>query len=130
MSGPTVPVQFTGSLQIPADASLPPDQVPFNAALSLLSQQPDQTLNVTGSGTQVVPFGTVGSPGAKLVAIRFDAQQGAAPVLLHFNGDTTHPIELSPGGIVVFCSPNPAVGITALTFDYTTACQLRVWIGG
>ena len=130
MTGPVTPVTFTGTLQIPADSSLPPDQVPFNAVANLLSQQPDQTLNVTGSGTQAVPFGTVASPGAKLVAIRFDAQSGAAPILLHFNGDTTHPIELTPGGIFVFVSPNPAVGVTSLSFDYTTACQVRVWIGG
>jgi hypothetical protein len=130
MPNPTTPVTFTGTLQIPADSSLPPDQVPFNSAFSVTSAQPDQILNVTGSGTQAVPFGTVAGPGAKLVAVRYDAQQGAAPILLHMNGDTTHPIELSPGGFIVLASPNPTAGITALTFDYTATCQVKVWIAG
>jgi len=130
MPGPTTPVTFTGTLQYPSDLSLPPDQVPFNAATTITSAQPDQVLNVTGSGTQAVPFGTVGAPGAKLVAVRYDPQTGGLPILLHFNGDTTHPIELTPGGFIMFISPNPAEGITALSFDYTAACQVKVWILG
>jgi hypothetical protein len=130
MSPTQTPISFTGTLQIPADQSLPPDQVPFNASANVVSQQPGQVLNLTSSGTEVIPFGTVGSPGAKLVAVRYDAQTGAAPVLLHFNGDTTHPIELSPGGFIVFMSPNPAAGVTSLSIDYTASCQLRVWIAG
>jgi hypothetical protein len=130
MAGPTTPVTFTGTLQLPADATLPADQVPFNAAVTITSAQPDQILNVAGSGTQAVPFGTVGSPGAKLVAVRYDAQAGAMPILLHMNGDTLHPIELTPGGFIILASPNPAAGITALTFDYTASCQVKVWIAG
>jgi hypothetical protein len=130
MAPTQTPISFTGTLQIPADQSLPPDQVPFNSAINAVSQQPGQVLNLSGVGTEVVPFGTVGAPGAKLVAVRYDAQVGAAPVLLHFNGDTTHPIELTPGGFIVLMSPNPAVGITSLSIDYTVACQLKVWIAG
>lgn len=127
---PTTPVTFTGTLQYPSDLSLPPDQVPFNAATNITSAAPDQILNVTGSGTQVVPFGTVGTPGAKVVAVQYDPQTGAQPILLHFNGDTTHPIELTPGGFIMYISPSPAAGIISLAFDYVASCQVKVWILG
>jgi len=130
MTATPTPISFTGQLLIPADPSLSPDQVPFNSAANVISSQPGQLLNLITSGTEVVPFGTTGSPGAKLVAVRYDAQTGAAPVLLHFNGDSTHPIELTPGGFIILMSPNPAAGITSLSIDFTASCQLRVWIAG
>lgn len=123
------PVAFTGTLLLPADASLPPDQVPFNASFNINSAQPDQVLNVTGSGSLVIGFGTVAAPGAKLVAVRYDQQTGAPPILLKFNGSTI-PLELTTGGFLVYASPTPASGITSLTIDHTGDGQIKVWILG
>lgn len=129
MAAAQIPVSVAATLQFPSDASLPPDQVPFNAAVNVVSAQPDMTLNVSGSGSVVVPFGTVGSPGAKLVAVRYDPQQGASPILLTINSSIT-PVELTPGGFLLYISPNPAAGITALSIAYTASCQIKVWIAG
>lgn len=129
MSPTLTPVAFQGNLQFPADLTLPPDNVPFNAAVNVASAQPDMTFNVTGSGSIVVPFGTVAAPGAKLLAVRYDTQVGAAPVLLTLNASLT-PIELSPSGFLMFVSPAPAAGITSLSIAYTAACQIKVWVLG
>lgn len=130
MAASPTPIVFAGQLQLPADASLPPDPIPFNATISALSQQPNQVLNLSGTGTVAVPFGTVGAPGAKLVAVRYDSQGTTAqPVLLKLNGSTVA-IELSPGGFILLMSPTPAAGITSLSIDYTADCQLKVWIAG
>jgi hypothetical protein len=129
MSPTLTPVAFQGNLQFPADMTLPPDNVPFNAAINVASSQPDMMFNVTGSGSINVPFGTVGSPGAKLVAVRYDVQTGALPIELTINASAT-PIELTPGGFFMLISPTPAAGVTSLAIAYTASCQIRVWVLG
>jgi hypothetical protein len=124
------PFAFQGALQLAADQSLPPDAVPFNASGQYSSQSGGVPLNLSGSGTISVPFGTVAAPGAKLLAIRYDAnQQGAQPVLVSINGGA-QPLEVSPGGFIVWVNPNPAAGVTSCSIAYTASCQLRVWVLG
>ena len=124
------PFAFQGALQLAADQSLPPDAVPFNASGQYSSQSGGVPLNLTGSGTIAVPFGTVAAPGAKLLAIRYDAnQQGAAPIIVSINGGAST-LEISPGGFIVWVNPNPAAGVTSCSIAYTASCQLRVWVLG
>lgn len=123
------PFAFQGALQLAADQSLPPDPIPFNASGNYNSQS-GGLLSLSGGGTVAVPFGTVAAPGAKLLAIRYDAnQQGAQPVLVSINGGA-QPLEVSPGGFIVWVNPNPAAGVTSCSIAYTASCQLRVWVLG
>ena len=127
------PFAFQGALQLAADQSLPPDPIPFNASGNYNSQS-GGLLNLSGSGSVAVPFGTVpvSGPqiGAKLLAIRYDAnQQGAQSVLVTINGSTP-PLEIAPGGFIVWINPSPAAGVTACSISYTASCNLRVWVLG
>lgn len=117
-----------GSVQFPPDEGQPAASAPFGFSGAYTSIA-DTKLVMVGSGSQAVPFGTVGSPGAKAMIVEFEAVQGAAAVQLRINGGTDS-LELSPGGFLVYASPTPAVGITALTILRTTDATIRVRLFG
>lgn len=129
MAAIVTPFAFTGTLQLPADATLPPDPIPFVGASGAQSIA-QEVLTLTGAGTQVVPFGTVGGAGAKGVFVRYDAQSGAQPIQLLLNGSTQNPIELSPGGMLAYVSPAPTAGLQSLSVSYASGCQVRIWVLG
>lgn len=122
------PFAFTGALQLAADQSLPQDPIPFNfsSAFVALSQE---KFNLSGAGTQAMSFGSIASPGAKGVFIRYDAQAGAAALQVTFNGGIT-PLEITPGGMLIWLNPSPAAGATAMSIVYTASCQVQVWVLG
>lgn len=123
------PFVFAGQLQLAADQSLPPDPVPFNFSSQFLSKE-ESVLNLVGAGSIAVPFGSVGAPGAKGLLIRYDApQSGALPVFCTINGGTM-PLEISPGGMLLWFNPNPSAGALTLSLAFTASCQLRIWILG
>jgi hypothetical protein len=123
------PFVFAGQLQLAADQSLPPDPVPFNFSSQFTSKE-ESVLTLTGAGALSVAFGSVGAPGAKGLLIRYDAPQtGALPILCTINGGTA-PLEITPGGMLLWFNPNPTAGALALSIGYTASCQLRVWVLG
>ena len=129
MAATPQPFSFTGNLQLAADQSLPQDPIPFNVSSQFTSLQ-ESVLNLTTPGTQAIPFGTVGAPGAKGLLIRYDAPQaGAQPVLVTLNSGSA-PTEISPGGMLLIFNPNPASGIISASIVFTAACVLRVWVLG
>lgn len=119
---------ITGQLLVPPDEGAPPAPVQFGIVAQCQSEEGGR-LVLTGSGTKVVSFGTVGSPGAKLVLIEYLTGTAAAPLELAFNSSST-PLELSPGGFLAYGSPTPQAGITSLTITYTSDCTLRVRLLG
>jgi len=127
MSSPT-PFSFQALLALPILPGLAPDQLPFNASGVFNSAVPGVELNFTGSGTKVVDLGTIASPGAKFLAVQYDALAGGAPITLTVGAAT--PIELSTGGFFVLSNPAPATGVTALSITYAGACTVRVWALG
>ena len=124
----------TNPIVVQGTVSFPPDEgqsaVPVSFGYSgQYSSVVDSKLSMTGAGTQVVPFGTIGSPGAKAVLLEYEAAQGAAPVQLKFNGSADS-IELAPGGTFLLASPAPATGITALSIVRTSDATIRVRLFG
>jgi hypothetical protein len=123
------PVAFTGALSLAADQSLPQDPIPYNFT-GQYTQLQDSLLNLLGVGSESVPMGTIGAPGAIGLLISYPAgQTGAAPVLVTLNGGS-QPLELAPGGMLVWFNPTPSAGLTACSIAYTTSCQLRVRVLG
>jgi hypothetical protein len=123
------PVAFVGAFQLAADQSLPQDPIPFNFSGTYLALVAD-LLNVLVPGSVALPFGSIIAPGAKGFLIRYDAQGApAAPVLVTINGGT-QPIEISPGGMLVYFNPAPVVGIVSVSIAFAAACQLRAWVLG
>lgn len=121
------PVAFSGALQLAADQSLPPDAIPFNVALQCTQVQ-SSVLNLSGSGTEDVPFGTITN--AKGLLIRYDAnQQGASALTLTINAGS-EPVELTPGGAYIVFNPAPGAGITTCSIAFLTSCQVRAWVLG
>lgn len=123
------PFSFVGSLQLSADPTLPPDPIPFNFSGQFTALQAS-TFEFTGSGSEAVPFGTIPSVGAKGLLISYPVgQSGAASIEVTING-SADPIEVTPGGMLLFFSPAPATGIVSCSIAYTATCQVRVWILG
>lgn len=132
MSGPTPqPVVFSGQFQLAADQSLPQSPIPFNFAGSYVALEA-QVANPSGSGSLDLPFGTIVSPGAVGLLIRYDEpnQAEAAPVYLTVNGATDGALELTPGSFLAYFNALPVLGITSASIAYTAACTLRVWVLG
>jgi hypothetical protein len=124
------PMTFQGSFALAPDQSLPQDAIPFNYTGTFLALSAE-VANIVGAGSVAVPFGTIASPGAKGLLVRYDAAQpvGAAPVTLTINGGS-QPLELTPGSMLVYFNASPSSGITSASFTVTAACQLRVWVLG
>lgn len=120
------PFTVQGSLQYPPDDGQAQLSVPFGLSNSFTSLL-DTKLNLSGTSTTTVPFGSVAA--AKLLLVEFEAAQGAQPVQLSFNGGTDE-LELSPGGILLLASPTPQAGVTALTVAHTSAATVRIRILG
>jgi hypothetical protein len=122
------PFTLQGTLVIAPDEGQA--QVPLPFSLSNQYQSiAEARLVMSGTGDQEVPFGSVGSPGAKAVVIEYEDDPDADPIQLTFNGGDEE-IELSPGGFFVYASPNPATGITAISIARTSDAVVRVRVLG
>lgn len=124
----TSPMAFTGALQLAGDPSLPQEPIPFNFSGQYASLA-EFVLNLA-SGTTEVPFGSIASPGAKGVLIRYDAQPSPATAILATINAGDEPIELAPGGFIAYFSPAPSAGITSLSIAATQPCVVRIWLFG
>jgi hypothetical protein len=124
------PVIATLTLSVPPDEGLPPDEMPLVVTLTV-DQRSIQKLKLTGSGSKVVDFGTIGGAGAKLIVVALDAGVGVLPITCRFNGGgAVGSQEVSPGGYQVLASPGPVSGNTSLEIFYTANANVRVWIFG
>lgn len=122
------PFAFAGTFQLPADAGLAADPISINMTGQYGSEN-RQVLDLVGTGTASIPFGTAPSAGLKGLLIKVDANPTSAPVLVTING-SADPIEISPGGFIAVGSPTPGAGITSISIAYTTANKVRVWALG
>lgn len=126
----STPFSFTGALNLPGDPTLPPEPIPFNFS-SAFDSEVKNRLTLTGSGTKVINFGTIGNSGVKYLAVKVETGQTAAPVQLQFNGGgASGEVEVSPGGFVIVASPSPAAGISALSIIYTANTTVNIWALG
>lgn len=129
MSASPQPVAFNGALNLSADQSLPQEPIPFNF-LGQYTQLQDSLLTLSGSGTEDVPFGSITTPGALGLLITYPANQtGAAPIYVTVNGGS-QPLEITPGGLLVWFNPSPETGLISCSIEYATSCQVRVRVLG
>lgn len=122
------PFTLTSTLSFPPIDGQPNVAVPFNYSGQYKSRE-IHDLYFTGSGTFVVPMGTVAAPGALLVIIEQVPVTGAAPVIVKYNS-ASQGKELAPGGGDLYFNPAPAAGVTSISFDYTAPGRVRVWLFG
>lgn len=87
----------------------------------------EQEFVLTGSGTQVVSFGSIPSTGAKLLFVEYPQENVSNAVInMRINGSSDS-VPLFPGGSLVLSNPSPTgAGITALSLVYTAAATVRV----
>ena len=123
-----VPFNLTCTLTLPLIDGQPSVTLPFNFS-GQFKQRGLFDESFTGSGTINIPMGTIGAPGALLVIIEHVATQGAAPIVVTYNG-ASEGKELAPGGGDLYVNTAPIVGITAISFDHTTSGRVRAWILG
>lgn len=125
----STPFALVASLQLPGDSGLPVDPIPFNVS-SAFTSEADVVLNLTGTGTKSVPFGSIGGAGALGVFIKVDPSASAQPIQVKVNGSSTGLLEISPGGCLCYMNPNPTAGITQLDIVYPTSCVVKCWVLG
>jgi hypothetical protein len=119
---------ISGSLLFPPDEGATPVPIAFGVTGQAVSEEGGR-LSLTGSGTKVVPFGTVGSPGAKAVLIEYLPSSLGTPIEVTFNGGTDV-VEISQGGFIAMGNPTPTDGITSISIAHTSDCQVRVKLLG
>jgi len=120
------PLTLSGELQVPPDQGQPNAPIPFSVSTSFDSKVDDE-LNLSGAGSKVIDFGTIASPGAKIVLIEVDPSATASPIQIRVNGGgASGQTELSPGGFWAYASPTPLAGITALEIIFITNVKVRV----
>lgn len=122
------PFSFSGSFNLPGTAGLPDQPIPVNCSGSY-NKKAEFEFDLSGSGSQTVNLGNIISPGAKLLVVQQLAVSGALPILVKPNSSVT-PLEVAPGGFIVWSNPSPATGLTALSFDYTASTKVLVWVLG
>jgi hypothetical protein len=113
-------------------ATLPPDDGQPLATLDYQSSgtfthKSEQELVLSGSGTQVVSFGSIPSTGAKLLFVEYPQESVSNAVInLRINGSEDD-IPLFPGGSLLISNPSPTgTGITALSLVHTAVATVRV----
>jgi len=124
----SAPFVYNGTLSFPPDSGLPNLGIPFGGTGNF-TQVAHDVYSLTGSGTQAVGLGSIAAPGAKGILIELDNDGAAQPIAVKINASVT-PMEISRGGFMAYFSPDPVAGITSLSFDYTTAVCVRVWVFG
>ncbi len=129
MATASTPFTFDGKLTLPPDAGQPQTPLPFSGSAQFKSKAAVQ-LDLSGSGSQDVNFGTIPAAGAKAVLIEVEPSSTAAPILVAVNGSASGKIEVSPGGFVAIFNPNPVDGIVELTVEYTSENTVRIWLLG
>lgn len=86
---------------------------------------------LTGSGTQVVDFGSIDTNGAKAIQVEMDASN-TAPVMVQINGGgASGQLEISAGGHFGLASPSPTTnGVLAMSLVHTVDSKVKVRILG
>jgi len=127
----STPFTQQGFLRYPPDDGEPEADRNYSVQGSYLDKV-DLTLNLSGTGTHSVNFGSLTLLGAKAILIEVAAAapgDTAAPINLLFNGGTdAH--EVSQGGFYAMGSPNPLTGILSMDIVYTQNACVKVRILG
>lgn len=121
------PFTVSVTLQLPPDGqAAAPVQFDFS---SVASSYTTYKLQLTGSGSKLLDFGTLPITGAKLIFLKVDDAQGVAPVTVTINGNVVGE-EVTAGGAKLCVSPSPATGITSMTLVWGADTSVRVWVLG
>jgi len=112
-----IPFNLTITLMLPLIDGQPAVPVPFTFS-GQYKQRGLFDESFSGSGNMSIPMGSIGSPGALLVIIEHVAVQGAAPILVKYNG-ASQGKEIAPGGGDFYFNPAPSAGVTSISIDYT-----------
>lgn len=124
-----MPTSFTteAKLNLPATPGSPLEPILFALSQQYNSKQEFELDLSATPGTQAVSFGTLSSAGVKTMLLYYEPLASAPPVALVVNGGN-QPIELSTGGFLLYSSPTPVAGVTALSVTHTAAAKIRGWL--
>jgi|SRR5688572_20052401 len=122
------PFTLTASLVLPPDTGQPNETLEYLFS-GTFNSAAKHKLDLSGSATHVVGFGTIPAAGAKAIFLEYENLAPTNAVIqVTFNGGD--PIPVSPGGFIAYSNPTPAAGITAMTIAHTTSCTVRLAILG
>jgi len=121
------PFKLSASLELPGAPGLPKQLIPIVLSDQYAHKVEVELVLPASTGTVAVPFGTIPAAGAKVVCVFYELDADAPNLELSFNGGN-EPLELSPGGFLVYASPVPDAGIATISIGHTGAGRLWVWL--
>ncbi len=126
----SIPFQITGTLTYPPDDGQP-DATHSSSVSSSFTGESKFKYELSGSGSQVVDFGTIDTTGAKGILIEV-ASDAAAGVMVQFNGGgASGQVEVTPGGHISLGSPTAtSSGVLSMTLVHTVDATVRVRLLG
>jgi hypothetical protein len=132
---PADPFSLTASLAMPPDTGQPNENLNYSLA-GTFNSATQQRLELNGSGTHVVSFGTVPTSttsGARVVWLEHEkpATGNPSPIGVAINGGTS--IAVAAGGFMAWSNPPAGVTpgfITSLSINFTSSCTVRVALLG
>lgn len=122
----TEPFTLEASLVLSPDEGQPNATFDFSFG-GTFEHQAIHKIELAGTGTHNVGFGTIAAPGARAVFLEYlnNAASGLLPVILNLNGGSDD-IEITPGGCFVYCNPTATAGITSMSIAHTSSATIRI----
>lgn len=121
----------TGAVAYPLATGLFPATPPTSAIVGITytAAVTYPSLTFTGTQTHAIDLATMPAAGLRALFVSFDAVDASnvpviTPVTVNFTPGGSQ--ELTPGGVLVFASPTPAAGITAISIASTANAVLHV----
>jgi len=123
-----LPFNVDLTINLPPDAGqdLAPVQYQFSGTANSVVRY---ALDLVGSGTKTLDFGTIPAAGPKLIFVKVEPGAGVAPILARINGGTVAE-EVSAGGAKMLVSPSPVAGASSMTIEHTTNASVSVLVLG
>lgn len=133
----STPFSFSGILSRPSAQGQPNCQIPLPlvALQAAFTTKSEDEYILTGAGTKAVDMASIATVGALFFSIEVSTlnaagQPAAAAVMVQANGGSDD-WELTPGGFLIFSSPNPtALGILSLDLVHTLDAKVTVRVYG
>lgn len=125
------PFTIQGFFRYPPDDGSPEADRDFSVQGSYKSKV-EMDLDLLGSGTHTVSFGTLTALGAKGMLVEVapaDPGATAAPINIRVNGGTEN-IEVSQGGFWAYGSPNPVAGLLGIQILHTQNACVKIRVLG
>jgi hypothetical protein len=129
---PAEPFSITATLTLPPDTGQPNETLSYSAS-GTFSSATQQKLELVGTGTHAVNFGTMAGGTPRIVWLEHEKLTGPPqpPIRVSLNGGT--PLAIPAGGFLACANPLDTVfstNIISISIAFSASCTVRVALLG